>query len=312
MNKTQIKVTYRRGVELPDHGLRLDPRDPSPLAFVSHAHSDHIGRHKEVILSAGTARLMRERLPGERMEHVVPFGTPFELPCLPGVVLRLLPAGHVFGSAQLHLETEAGSLLYSGDFKLQPGLSAEAAEYRHADTLVMETTFGLPRYRFPPIESVIGDVIAFCCQTLEENAVPILLSYSLGKSQEILCALLRNGLVPALHPAVFRVTEVYRAFKEGFPEGDTHFHPGDVGGKVLIWPPNALRSPLIQRIANRRVAVLTGWAVDASARYRYGADAAFPLSDHADYDDLLRYVELVQPQRVLTLHGFSAEFARDL
>src|SRR5205814_3140854 len=45
---------------------------------------------------------------------------------------------------------------------------------------------------------------------------------------------------------------------------------------------------------------------------RYQVDAAFPLSDHADYTDLLRYVELVQPKRVLTLHGFAAEFARDL
>ncbi len=26
----------------------------------------------------------------------------------------------------------------------------------------------------------------------------------------------------------------------------------------------------------------------------------------------MRYVELVQPKRVLTLHGFAAEFARDL
>ena len=42
------------------------------------------------------------------------------------------------------------------------------------------------------------------------------------------------------------------------------------------------------------------------------ADVAFPLSDHADYDELLRYVELVQPKRVLTVHGFAAEFAADL
>ena len=46
--------------------------------------------------------------------------------------------------------------------------------------------------------------------------------------------------------------------------------------------------------------------------YRYQVDAAFPLSDHADYPDLIRYVELVQPRRVFTLHGFAAEFARDL
>ena len=52
--------------------------------------------------------------------------------------------------------------------------------------------------------------------------------------------------------------------------------------------------------------------MDPNAIYRYQVDAAFPLSDHADYSDLVRYVDLVQPRRVLTLHGFAAEFARDL
>ena len=42
----------------------------------------------------------------------------------------LLPAGHIFGSAQFFLETRAGSLLYTGDFKLRPGTSAEATEWR--------------------------------------------------------------------------------------------------------------------------------------------------------------------------------------
>src|SRR5207249_8099325 len=46
--------------------------------------------------------------------------------------------------------------------------------------------------------------------------------------------------------------------------------------------------------------------------YRYQVDAAFPLSDHADYNDLVRYVDLVQPKRVFTLHGFAGQFARDL
>ena len=49
-----------------------------------------------------------------------------------------------------------------------------------------------------------------------------------------------------------------------------------------------------------------------SAKYRSRCEEAFPLSDHADYDELLRYVELVQPKRVLTVHGFAAEFAADL
>jgi len=313
VNSTQVHVRFQRGgVELPAHGMWLDPHTAQPLAFVSHAHSDHIGRHQEVILSPGTAHLMRERLPdrnGERREHIVPFGQLFEWP---GMRITLLPAGHIFGSAQFHLESDAGSLLYSGDFKLRPGLSAECAECRYADTLVMETTFGLSQYRFPPTAEVLAEIICFCRQALEDKAVPILLSYSLGKSQEIICALIRAGLVPSLHPAVFRMTEIYRVNRDGFPDGYTAFDGSALEGKVFICPPNAMRSPAIQRISKRRTAVLTGWAVNKGTRFRYRADAAFPLSDHADYDDLLQYVERVQPRRVFTLHGFAAAFARDL
>ena len=69
---------------------------------------------------------------------------------------------------------------------------------------------------------------------------------------------------------------------------------------------------MLEKIPRKRVAMVSGWAVDPNAVYRYQVDAAFPLSDHADYDDLLRYVDLVQPHRVLTLHGFAAAFASDL
>ena len=49
-----------------------------------------------------------------------------------------------------------------------------------------------------------------------------------------------------------------------------------------------------------------------ATRVCYQCDAAFPLSDHADFPDLLRFVEAVQPSRVLTLHGFAQEFAATL
>ena len=223
----------------------------------------------------------------------------------------LLPAGHIFGSAQFFLQTDAGSLLYTGDFKLRPGKSAEATEWRQADTLIMETTFGLPRYRFPPTEEVIAQIVAFCRDALEENAVPVLLGYSLGKAQEILCALAGAGLQPMLHGSVYRMTRIYEQFGQAFCEYE-RYDADRVAGKVLICPPSANRSRMLEKISEKRVAMISGWAVDPGARFRYQTDAAFPLSDHADYTDLLRYVELVQPKRVLTLHGFAAEFARDL
>src|SRR4051812_8511261 len=303
-----MQVQYARGVYLPEHDLWLDPWEAKRLAFVSHAHSDHIAAHEEIIVSERTARLMQARLPGDRHEHVIPFG---ELTKVCGLDVMLLPAGHIFGSAQFYLETDAGSLLYTGDFKLRPGRSAEPTEWRQADTLIMETTYGLPRYRLPPTNQVVAQIVAFCREALEENAVPVLLGYSLGKAQEILCALAGAGLTPMLHGSVYRMTRIYEQFGQSFCEY-VRYNPNDVAGKVLICPPSANRSRMLDKIPRKRVAMISGWAVDPGAIFRYQVDAAFPLSDHADYTDLMRYVELVQPKRVLTLHGFAAEFARDL
>ena len=301
-----IKVQYERGVYLPAQDLWLDPWDAKPFAFVSHAHSDHIAPHKEIIVSERTARLMQARLPGKRNEHVLLFG---EKRTVRDVDVMLLPAGHIFGSAQIFLENE--SLLYTGDFKLREGKSAEPAEWRHADTLIMETTFGLPRYRFPATEQVVNQIIAFCREAIDEGEVPVLLGYSLGKAQEILCSLAGAGLTPMLHGSVYQMTRIYEQFGQSFCEY-VRYNANDVAGKVLICPPSANRSRMLEKIPRKRVAMTSGWAVDPNAIYRYQVDAVFPLSDHADYDDLLRYVDLVQPKRVLTLHGFAAQFAKDL
>src|SRR5881409_1180272 len=303
-----IEVHYERGVYLPKQDLWLDPWDAKPFAFVSHAHSDHIAPHEEIILSERTSRLLQHRMPGHRTEHVLPFG---EKGTVDGLDLMLLPAGHIFGSAQCFLFAGDETLLYTGDFKLQPGKSAEQAEWHKADTLVMETTFGLPRYRFPPTEQVIDQIVTFCRETIDNGQVPVLLGYSLGKAQEILCSLKGAGLTPMLHGSVYQMTRIYEQFGQLFCQY-VRYDANDVAGKVLICPPSASHSAVIGKIPRKRVAMISGWAVDPNAIYRYQVDAAFPLSDHADYNDLVRYVDLVQPKRVFTLHGFAGQFARDL
>ncbi len=303
-----MKVTFERGILLPELDLWLDPQDERDTAFVSHAHTDHIGNHREVFLSEVTARLMAIRLPGARIEHALPFHSPVRFR---GASVTLLPAGHIFGSAQLYIEMGGETLLYTGDFKLRPGKSAEFIEWLHADTLIMETTYGLPKYIFPPIEQVVAELTKFCLEALEENLVPVLFGYSLGKAQEILAALEGTGLRILLHPSVYKITKLYEQLRQPLPE----YFPYDesrAAGSVVICPPTANRSRLVQRIKNRRTAILTGWALNPATIHRYQCDAAYPLSDHADYPDLIRYVELIQPKRVFTVHGFAREFAEDL
>src|SRR6266403_3869310 len=308
LNFGVIDVRYERGVFLPQQNLWLDPWEAKDFAFVSHAHSDHIAPHREIIVSERTASLMRARLPGKRNEIILPFSQEKDVR---GMRVTLFPAGHIFGSAQLFLRTENDSLLYTGDFKLRQGQSAEATQWTAAHTLIMETTYGIPRYRLPPTEEVIAQIVAFCRDAIENKVVPVLLGYSLGKAQEILCSLDGAGLTPMLHGSVYQMTRIYEQFGQSFCKY-VRYNKNDVAGKVLICPPSANRSRMLEKIPRKRVAMISGWAVDPNAVYRYQVDAAFPLSDHADYNDLVRYVDLVQPKRVLTLHGFAAEFARDL
>lgn len=305
-----IEVRYERGVHLPAEHLWLDPHGPREFAFVSHAHSDHTGRHRDTILTEATSRLMQARMgPPAGREHVLPFR---ERRRMRNFEIELLPAGHVLGSAQCLVTTAAGSLLYTGDFKLRAGLSSERAEPAPADTLIMETTFGLPRYVFPPAEETIARVVKFCLEAREDGATPVLLGYSLGKAQEILSAVASAGLPILLHGSVWNMTRVYEGLGISFPAYEKYSAAEPIGDHVLIGPPSIAGSAMLRKIKNRRTAVLTGWAMDGGAAFRAQVDAAFPLSDHADYEELLRYVDLVRPKRVLTLHGFAREFARDL
>ncbi|PWT78761.1 MAG: DNA ligase [Acidobacteria bacterium] len=303
-----MQVDFKRGIFLPELDFWLDPWDEQETAFVSHAHSDHIGSHREIILSEITAKFMAVRLPGCRIEHRLPFHSEIDFR---NARIHLLPAGHILGSAQIYLESRGTSLLYTGDFKLRSGMSAEPAEHCYADILVMETTYGLPMYRFPPTAEVIADLTNFCVETLEDHQVPILFGYSLGKSQEILAALHNSGLRIQLHPNVFKITKLYEELRQPLPEFYLYNYD-NIQGSVLICPPGANRTQLVQQIKNRRTAILTGWALQPGAIHRYQCDAAFPLSDHADYPDLVRYVEMVRPKKVFTVHGFARQFAEDL
>lgn len=310
------RIEFRVGdLRIPELGLWLDPHEPqlgSEKVFVSHAHSDHVAAHREVILSAPTAKLMQVRVPGQRQEHVLNFGEtrPFETS---GKLFQitLLPAGHIFGSAMALIQCDSESLLYTGDFKLRRGLSAELCEPRKADILIMETTYGRPQYVFPPTADVLKGILCFCREALDNDETPVLLGYSLGKSQEILCGLADAGLPLMLHGSISKLTEIYEQFGQCFPKYE-RYEAGSARGKILLCPPNVINSAMMRNLGKSRSAILTGWAVDPNCRYRYQCDAAFPLSDHADYPDLLELVRQVEPKKVYTLHGFAADFAQTL
>lgn len=306
-----IDVRFHRGIHLPELDLWLDPWDAKPRAFVSHAHADHFARHEMAICSDVTAKLVGKRfhVPDSRLQ-----ATPFHVPIVEnGYRLRLLPAGHIAGSAMLHVTRikDNASLLYTGDFKTRRGRTAEPVNFINADTLIMETTFGLPMYQFPHQMEVESSILRFVNDAFADGETPVLLGYSLGKAQEALALLAEHEIPAYLHPAVAQMTEACRDVGVELPEPlifEGHVPPGH----VLIAPPNAVRSRLLRSLKSKRVAMLTGWAMQPGSKYRYRVDEAIPLSDHADHPGLMECIQRVRPRRVLTVHGFAHEFAAEL
>ena len=87
------------------------------------------------------------------------------------------------------------------------------------------------------------------------------------------------------------------------------------GPWVMVAPMSSGRSRVMAHLKKEYGALLvafSGWALGQGYRYTMGADYSFPLSDHCDYEELVRLVQAVSPEMVYTVHGFAAEFARDL
>jgi putative mRNA 3-end processing factor len=298
---------YDAGLFLTAAQLGVDVRRRQPRCFVSHAHTDHIARHELALATPVTARLYRHRLGPRHRVLEMPFHEPISFGRL---TLTAFPAGHCFGSAMLFASDGERTLLYTGDFKLGDSATAELADPPQADILVMESTFGRPRYRMPPREEVIDELIRIVRAAIAAGKTPVIHAYPLGKSQEI-TRILTSRDVPVLqHPVIFAISRIYQACGADL---------GDFGEFRGHFPPNAAVVTLPRGMNGFRVAGLksvvtiaaTGWAIDRATRFRLGVDHALPLSDHADFDQLVEMVHRVGPKEIYCTHG-PHEFAGHL
>ncbi|MGI8424889.1 MAG: hypothetical protein ACR2NO_12400, partial [Chloroflexota bacterium] len=243
-----LPFKYERGIRLSGADFWLDPHSRRPVAYVSHGHSDHCLPHGHAVATPATAEFYRLRTKRSLVTEV-----PFRQRYVTGdQSLELFPAGHILGASQVMVTGPDGRrLVYTGDFKLRQAPCLDAAEVRECDTLVMECTFGHPRYRFPTIEQVDAQLRAFVDRCFEQDVIPVVFGYILGKSQEALCLLTRAGYSVAAHQTVVRVAEVYEGQGIAFGPYETLDldNADSLRGKVVLAPPHLRRevtAPLLR------------------------------------------------------------------
>jgi len=289
--------------------LCIDPHSvpKSKNVFLSHAHSDHVKLSKKASFFAtpATIDLVKQRY-GAAGFTQVPLNKKQKFD---GFELELLSNGHILGSAQAKFSADGKQHVFTSDFRLQDSLFFKGAVPQECETLVLETTFGSPQYVFPKQEDVTSEMVSWVSDKGKQGMV-LLAGYSLGKAQELTKIANEAGFVPIVHDSIFEANKIYE--KHGVSVGKyLKLEHNLKDSSVLIMPPQLVGKHLfatLEHFDKRKIfsALATGW------EFRGAFDKTFPLSNHADYNELLEYVKLANPKLVLTDHGFCEEFARKL
>ena len=272
----------------------LDPKEIVKNAVISHAHGDHaIGGNLNVFCTEATALFMKHRyrkFAGGEF-HLKAFYETFDLN---GVKISFIPAGHILGSAQVLMEYQGVKYLYTGDYKLQPDKTCEPIEFVQADVLITETTFADPNTQHPIAEEEI--------LKLNSTQTNIMLgAYALGKCQRLIS--LMNDHCPdkriLVHHSMLPFVKIYEQMGINlgkYEPYDRKVMKNNHTNMVYLVPPMVFRS-YFKAINVIRV-FATGWK-----HLQNSHEIQLYISDHVDWNDILKTITEVKPVQIWTNHG---------
>ena len=290
----------------------IDPWKPVERAVITHGHSDHARfGSKNYLCHTHTKPILQLRL-GDNNYQTVEWG---ETIIMNSVKISLHPAGHIIGSSQVRAEHNGEVWVVSGDYKTEDdGLSGKFEPIK-CNTVITESTFGLPIYNWKPQQQIFENIIDWINGNKENGKISVLLAYSLGKAQRVLQHIKETTQTIYAHGAIYNTHQalVNAGWKLPAIERILPDTPKDaIKGTVVIAPPSADASPWMKRFYPYSVGVCSGWMQVRGHVRRRNVDAGFALSDHADWNGLLESIKATGAERIFVTHGFQSAFSRYL
>ncbi|SDO73293.1 putative mRNA 3-end processing factor [Filomicrobium insigne] len=283
----------------------IDPHLPTPRAVITHGHADHArAGHDAVLTTSETAAIMRLRYGPDAVGRfeTVAYG---ETHRINGLDLKLVPAGHILGSAQVVLEYQGSRIAISGDYKRSPDPTCEAFEPINCDVFVTEATFALPVFRHEVAQKEIQRLLASL--RLEPDRPHLVGVYGLGKCQRVIKLLREEGYDDPiwLHGALISLCDLYKDL--GHDLGDLRVvdteKPGGTAQGIIMCPPSALGDRWSRRFPDSVSAFASGWMrIRARARQR-GVELPLVISDHADWPELIGTIRETGAAEIWVTHG---------
>lgn len=293
------------GLYCPAGGFHIDPVTPVDRAIITHGHSDHArSGHRAVLATPETLGIMDLRLGRGFAGTAQSLGYGESLN-LGGVTVRLHPAGHVLGSAQVGLEFPKCRVVASGDYKDAADPTCAPLEVVACDVFVTEATFGLPVFRHGAADVEIARLLKSLA-TFPER--PHLVgAYSLGKAQRVIALLRRAGFDAPIHihGALEKMCAFYaeRNIALGALRPVREANKSDLAGAVVVAPPSALGDRWAQGFSEPVRALASGWMRIRARARQSGIELPLVISDHADWDGLTRTIRGTGASEIWVTHG---------
>ncbi len=140
---------------------------------------------------------------------------------LDGFTARWVRAGHILGSASIHLDIAGMTVLFSGDLgRDEPPLLIPRSAPPHADWVIMESTYGDREHETPePAHETMAKAIR---ETAERGGKVLMPAFAIDRTEAVLhqiVMMIREGRIPSLpvfvdSPMGLRALDVYRKFAD--------------------------------------------------------------------------------------------------
>lgn len=285
--------------------FHIDPVRRVERAVITHGHGDHARPgHGKVLATDTTLANMAARYGAAAAGAMQALAYGEEIR-IGDVGVRLAPAGHILGSAQVVLEHDGSRVVISGDYKRRFDPTCAPFEPIACDVFVTEATFALPVFRHPPDAEEVAKLLRSLA--LFPERAHLVGVYALGKAQRLILLLRRAGYDRPiwLHGALDALTRLYQGF--GLDFGDLRpvaaAAGAELAGEIVLAPPGARADRWSRRLPDPVSGMASGWMrIRARARQR-GAELPLIISDHADWDELVATIREVGAPRLWVTHG---------
>ena len=294
--------------------ISLDKKEAgATIDFISHAHTDHmsaLATSRSIISSHQTVELSRARTkPDSKFNINSNFSE---------LGIKLLDSGHILGASQLFYydKQKSQSVLYSGDFQMQNPFIGKPIEIKNADILIIDSTYHDPKIKFEEKEVTKKKIQEWVLEKIETGNI-FFGSYSLGKAQDIIKILNEIGIIPIVNKQTCAINKVYINFGEDLKyasvyDADSGYDEIMSKNFVGIVELGKLSSLKIELTKAYKKKVYTAVASGLTKIMEFNSDATFELSNHADFEQSIEYINRVAPKKIFT-YGMNKEaFARNL